>query len=117
MTNPVAARLEAAIPTAPYVIEKERYKEAAQEIHRLQALVDQLLAPESTRSQDLITYPGTLWHADESDDCVRIFRGDLQIIKAPKQGTPYEEYWPDPVMTQWIVDVLNQAELRPTLDT
>jgi len=55
-------------------------------------------------------YPGDPWHADESDDCVRIFRGDLQIIKAPKHGTPYEEYWPDPKMLEWVLDALNEKD-------
>tara|TARA_R110000868_G_scaffold9620_1_gene47512 strand:- start:19269 stop:19463 length:195 start_codon:yes stop_codon:yes gene_type:complete len=59
---------------------------------------------------DLKVYPGNPWHADESDDCVRIFRGDLQIIKAPKQDTPYEEYWPDPKMIMWMLTALNQKE-------
>jgi hypothetical protein len=63
-----------------------------------------------TTCTDDLTYPGKPWHADESEDCVRIFRGNLQIIKAPKQHTPYEEYWPDPEMIKWIVCALNQAE-------
>ena len=50
------------------------------------------------------------WHADEDDDCVRIFRGHLQIIKAPKHGTPYAEYWPDTEMLAWILRALNKAE-------
>lgn len=59
---------------------------------------------------DLKTYEGDPWHADEDDDCVRIFRGHLQIIKAPKHGTPYEEYWPEPKMLSWILQALNKAE-------
>ena len=56
------------------------------------------------------TYPGIPWHADESDDCVRIFRGHMQIIKAPKHGTPYEEYWPDPATLEWVLLTLNNRE-------
>jgi len=56
------------------------------------------------------TYEGDPWYADESEDCVRIFRGNLQIIKAPKHDTPYEEYWPDPEMLRWMLDALNEKE-------
>lgn len=59
---------------------------------------------------DLRVYPGDPWHADESDDCVRIFRGYLQIIKAPKRDTPYEEYWPEPEWIEWMLAALNQKE-------
>jgi hypothetical protein len=55
-------------------------------------------------------YPGDLWHADENDDCVRFFKGSLQIIKAPKRDTPYEEYWPDSDMINYILDALNSKE-------
>lgn len=115
MSNPLAQRLREAAQTAPYRIEKERYLEAAQEIERLQQLVDQVT--DDCVSPALKVYPGEPWHADESDDSVRIFRGHMQIIKAPKRGTPYEEYWPTPEMIVWILEVLNHAELQPTLDT
>lgn len=62
---------------------------------------------------DLKVYEGDPWHADESDDCVRIFRGAFQIIKAPTHGTRYEEYWPDPEMLEWILAALNRAEAAP----
>jgi hypothetical protein len=55
-------------------------------------------------------YDGTPWHADEDEDCVRIFRGFYQIMKIPKHGTPYAEYWPEPEQLEWILQVLNQAE-------
>ncbi|CAB4123168.1 hypothetical protein UFOVP29_327 [uncultured Caudovirales phage] len=55
-------------------------------------------------------YPGEPWHADESEDCVRIFRGSLQIVKAPKCDTPFEEYWPDPSMLTWMLAALNSKE-------
>jgi hypothetical protein len=58
-------------------------------------------------------YDGVIWHADESDDCVRIFRGSLQIIKAPKRSTPYEEYWPSPDLLKWMLEALNNGELAP----
>jgi hypothetical protein len=40
------------------------------------------------------------WEAEESDDCWQLFGAvtphthPLQLIKAPKHGTPYAEYWP-----------------------
>jgi predicted amidophosphoribosyltransferase len=40
MENKVALALELAIRSAPYQIEKDRYAQAAQEIRRLQQLVD-----------------------------------------------------------------------------
>ena len=63
---------------------------------------------------EIKVYDGAIWHADESDDCVRIFRGSLQIIKAPKHGTPYEEYWPNPDQLTWMLQVLNQADMVHT---
>jgi len=53
------------------------------------------------------TYTGDPWHADESEDCVRIFREHAQIIKAPKHSTPFEEYWPEPKMIKWMLKALN----------
>ena len=41
------------------------------------------------------------WIFDEDDECWRLHSAPdphfptLQILKAPKQGTPYAEYWPD----------------------
>lgn len=110
MENKVALALLMAIKSAPYQIEKDRYSQAAQEISRLQQLVD---APKTLDVADdsLITYDGAIWHADESDHCVRIFRGHMQIIKAPKRDTPYEEYWPTSDQLTWMLQVLNQAEM------
>lgn len=113
MENTVAQELEMAIKSAPYQIEKDRYTKAAQEIRRLQQLV-QDHAQEPTDCGLTQVYPGAIWHADESDDCVRIFRGHLQIIKAAKHGTPYEEYWPQADQLTWILQVLNQAEITRT---
>lgn len=58
----------------------------------------------------LKTYPGDPWYADESEDCVRIFRGNLQILKAAKHDTPYEEYWPTQEQLEWMLIALNQYE-------
>jgi hypothetical protein len=55
------------------------------------------------------TYAGDPWHADETDDCIRIFEGNFQIAKIAKRDTPYEEYWPDPDKLKWILLVLNCA--------
>ena len=117
MNNPLAQRLKEAAQTAPYRVEKERYLEAAQEIERLQHLID--AQQESDTTTDLSNYEGDPWHADESEDCVRIFRGHLQIMKCAKHHTPYEEYWPEPHMLTWILHVLNHAESQSnsTLDT
>jgi len=41
------------------------------------------------------------WHWDSNDACMRLHgssdmaEGCLQILKAPKKGTPYAEYWPN----------------------
>lgn len=106
--NQIAQQLRMAAQTAPYRVEKERYLDAAQEIERLQQIIDGTW--EDSQVSNVKVYEGEPWHADESDTCVRIFRGYLQIIKAPKQGTAYEEYWPDPHMLTWILKVLNEAE-------
>jgi hypothetical protein len=58
----------------------------------------------------MIVYPGEPWHADETDDCVRVFRGHLQMIKMPKRDTPYEEYWMSGADLEWLLSVLNSAE-------
>jgi hypothetical protein len=115
--NIIAQRLREAAQIAPFKVEKERYLEAAQEIERLQHLVNQVA--DASESMQLNVYEGDPWHADESDNSVRIFRGHLQIIKCAKHGTPYEEYWPDPQMLTWILQVLNHAESQSnsTLDT
>ncbi len=38
------------------------------------------------------------WEATENENCWRLLgrNGFPQILKAPKRGTPYAEYWPDP---------------------
>lgn len=47
---------------------------------------------------------GTHWYAEENDRCWQLFSRQwfngtevhpLQLIKAPKKGTPYAEYWPE----------------------
>lgn len=57
----------------------------------------------------LKVYGGDPWHADESEDSVRIFCGNLQIIKAPKMSDVFEPYWPDADALCWILDTLNAA--------
>ena len=61
-------------------------------------------------SDAVLVYDGDPWHADECNSCVRFHRGHLQVFKAPKEGTPYSEYWPRPGMIRWMLDALNQAE-------
>lgn len=55
------------------------------------------------------TYAGDPWHADEDDDCIRIFEGNFQIAKIAKRDTPFEEYWPDSDTLAWMLRVLNLA--------
>lgn len=58
------------------------------------------------------------WSADDSENCWRLHgtgmiipaqggipeqRATLQILKAPKRGTPYAEYWPGPADADLIV--------------
>ena len=56
------------------------------------------------------TYAGDPWHADEDADCVRLFRGNLQMAKMPKHAEEYECYWLAPAQVEWMLQVLNQAE-------
>lgn len=104
--NPVVEQLKAVLTTAPYDMERTLYKAAIAEIQRL----SQLLNP-TEESDPVRVYEGTIWHADESSDTVRIFRGHMQIAKCAKRHTPYEEYWPAPEQLTWILHTLNQAEL------
>lgn len=53
------------------------------------------------------------WGADETDDAWRLFlytsptaHGN-QILKAPKHGTPYAEYWPMPAEAAYILAACN----------
>lgn len=49
------------------------------------------------------------WDDEDDDDCWRLFgsRGDanhpIQLLKAPKHGTPYAEYWPSEADAAFIV--------------
>jgi hypothetical protein len=63
-------------------------------------------------SDTCTTYPGDPWHADETEDSVRLFRGNLQIAKMPKRDTPYAEYWPEPHELTWMLQALNAHELK-----
>jgi hypothetical protein len=62
------------------------------------------------------------WRSAESKDTwtlhgeAREFKGkikggvgpSMQILKAPKHGTPYAEYWPNPVDSALIVEAVNR---------
>lgn len=63
--------------------------------------------PDVTYNQTFL-YFGEPWHADEDDNAVRIFKGELQIIKAPKHSEIFAEYFPEPDMIRWILDALNK---------
>jgi hypothetical protein len=57
-----------------------------------------------------IYYEGDPWHADEDDQVVRFHRGNMQVFKAAKRGTPFAEYWPGPKTIRWMLDALNERE-------
>lgn len=58
---------------------------------------------------------GTPWYSDDDENCWRLhgrftdWPGEvgtgpsMQILKAPKHGTPYAEYWPSAPDGEWIV--------------
>jgi hypothetical protein len=54
--------------------------------------------------------------SEESENSWQLFRKHpqdrdchpLQILKAPKKGTPYAEYWPNEEENKFIVDALNE---------
>lgn len=66
------------------------------------------------------------WWWDESENCMRLHGvhrafpplkpglpdriSNKQILKAPKHGTPYAEYWPDPEDALAIVILRNNAD-------
>jgi hypothetical protein len=104
--NPVALDLENAATIAPYLSEKNRYLAAAEEIHRLQAKLD----ANQPKNFNLEIYEGHPWHADESESCVRLFYGNLQILKAPKVSEQFEAYWPSPEMIWRMLKALNEQE-------
>lgn len=110
--NEIALKLEAAKATAPYVIEKERYQMAIDEINRLQARLNELLGDDDPEDWKKTIYPGEPWHADEDGTTVRVFCEYAQVFKAPKRGTQYEEYWPNPELLKWMLRVMNEAERR-----
>jgi hypothetical protein len=106
--NPVARNLEQLASVSPFVIERENYRKAAQEIHYLQSKLDEKFA----ESSHITSYPGDPWHADESENSFRLFRGSLQILKASKQSESVEPYWPEPDMIQFMLDALNSREVN-----
>jgi hypothetical protein len=110
--NDIANKLEIAKATAPYVIEKERYQMAIDEINRLQARLDGILGDDDPDDWKKTTYGGEPWYADENGHNVRVFCEYAQVFKAPKKGTPYAEYWPNPEMLKWMLRVMNEAEQR-----
>jgi hypothetical protein len=110
MKNPVVIDLESGKKTSPYLIDQERYQRAIDEINRLQSIVDSHAAHVDGTHERIRVYEGLVWNADESSDSVRIFRGNLQIIKAPKHHPELEPYWPGSSMIEWIIAALNHAE-------
>jgi uncharacterized membrane protein YfbV (UPF0208 family) len=109
-SNEVAKKLEQAKAIAPYLIEKERYQMAINEINRLQNQLDEILGNDDPADWEKTIYGGYPWHADEDGSTVRVFCENLQVFKAPKKGTQYEEYWPNPDLLKWMLKVLNKAE-------
>lgn len=62
------------------------------------------------RLQDVINKAGTgEWIAEESEDAWELYQVNqnaffhpMKLIKAPKHGTPYAEYWPTPEVSEFI---------------
>lgn len=113
--NKVALKLEQAAKNSPYSLEKDNYQMAVDEIHRLQACVDEIRGEEDPDDWTKTRYEGDPWHADENGLTVRMFCGYAQVFKAPKKGTLYEEYWPNPELLRWMLRVMNEAEQRGDL--
>jgi hypothetical protein len=61
---------------------------------------------------EIKTYKGDPWFADESEECVRIFKGNFQICKIPKDMQEMEAYYPEPKTIEWMLAVLNEAEKK-----
>ena len=110
--NSVVRKLEEAKKTAPYTIERDRYQMAIDEINRLQTRLDEILGDDDPADWKKTIYQGRPWHADECGSTVRMFCEHAQVLKAPKKGTPYAEYWPNPDLLQWMLRVMNEAEQR-----
>jgi hypothetical protein len=61
--------------------------------------------------------PGPWW-SDQGEDCWRLFAETgpgmhpLQLIKAPKRGTVYAEYWPDAADNAWITSFSPEDGVR-----
>lgn len=73
--------------SSPPCTPAERHAAALAELDRLITLEDN-----ATRAP---------WWQEDTSDAWMLFGGDpsahgLQLIKAPKHGTPYAEYWPTP---------------------
>lgn len=65
-------------------------------------------ALDEIRAFEQAATPGP-WEAEDHDDCWQLFGAvttfghPMQLIKAPKSGTPYAEYWPDEADADFIV--------------
>jgi hypothetical protein len=65
-------------------------------------------AAELIRTRAEAASPGP-WISDDDEQCWRLHSDPdprfptTQILKAPKHGTPYAEYWPDPADADHIV--------------
>jgi len=58
----------------------------------------------------IIPSDNDVWTYDENENAIRIFRGYYQIVKIPKKGTPYAEYYPNKERMEWIISALNEYE-------
>ena len=112
MENKIALELELAVKSSPYSIDKDRYQMALNEIRRLQAQLDEIYGEKDPQDWKKTSHEGSPWHADEDGSSVRVFCEYAQVLKAPKKGTPYEEYWPNPDLLRWMLRVMNEAEQR-----
>ena len=57
-------------------------------------------------------YQGDPWNADESDECIRFFKGNLLIAKIVKRTHEYTAYWPSSESVKWMIDAFNEAEKK-----
>ena len=56
-------------------------------------------------------YQGDPWNADESDICIRIFKGNLLVSKIMKRSNnEFTAYWPKSETVEWMIKVFNESE-------
>lgn len=86
----------------------DRHQELVQKLAELRRLVDNAtLGPwRALESRDTWTLHGEA-RAFHTTKAKPIVAPSMQILKAPKHGTPYAEYWPNEFDGKLIVDAVN----------